>query len=326
MNPLTHHLNNLPIDLVNALQTEFQKLHQQYFLGCWEPSQLDGGRFAEAVLRIVEFKDIGSYTAIGKQINRLKIVQSVEKNTALADSLRFHIPHLAGFILDFRNNRNVGHLGTIDVNEMDSTFVLHTANWLVAELIRLETQMDPDEAQTEIKKIIERKVPIIEEIGGRLKCLHPKLGAKAKTMVFCYQKYPNEVSLDDLTDWMEYSNKGVLRKQLLELNKDGRLDFRNDVARLTKKVFCGSKRMFLLSLKYDLANKPRRKADGFLRGRKIRRMNLWKEKENLRKESGWKRGDLNISALRMILRCPSGWIALGAGCLANRMNAKFAEK
>ncbi|MES2202830.1 MAG: hypothetical protein V4474_00660 [Patescibacteria group bacterium] len=235
MNPLSQHLNNLPSDLVGALQTEFQKLHQQFFLGRWEPSQLDAGRFAEAVLRIVEFKDSSKYTAIGKQINRLKIVQSAEQNTKLVDSLRFHIPRLAGLVLDFRNNRNVGHLGTIDVNEMDSAFVLNAANWLVAELIRLETQMNPADAQAEIKKIIERKVPIVEEIGGRLKCLDPRLDAKLKSMVFCYQKYPEEISLDDLVDWTEYSNKGVLRKQLLDLNKDGRLDFRNDRARLTKR-------------------------------------------------------------------------------------------
>lgn len=137
--------------------------------------------------------------------------------------------------MDFRNNRNSGHLGAIDVNEMDSTIVLNAANWIVAELVRLETQMSAADAQAEIKKIIERKVPIIEEIGGRLKCLNPKLGAKEKAMVFCYQKYPSEVSLDNLNDWMEYSNKGVLRKQLEELNKDGRLDFRNDTAQLTKK-------------------------------------------------------------------------------------------
>ena len=235
MNPLAQHLNNLPSDLVNALQTEFQKLHQQYFLGRWEPSQLDGGRFAEAILRIIEFKNTGSYTAIDKQLNRLKIVQAAEKNTVLVDSLRFQIPCLAGLILDFRNKRNVCHLGSIDVNEMDSSFVLNAANWITAELIRLETQMRPDDDQAEIKKIIERKVPIIEEIGGRLKCLNPKLGAKEKAMVFCYQKYPSQVSLDDLNDWMKYSNKGVLRKQLEELDKDGRFDFRNDTAQLTKK-------------------------------------------------------------------------------------------
>lgn len=235
MNPLKQHLNNLPEDVVDALQTEFQKLHEQYFLGRWEPSQLDGGRFAEAVLRIVEQKDRGRFTPIGTQLNRLAIVRSTERNTTLADSLRFQIPRLAGLILDFRNNRDVGHLAEIDVNEMDSTFVLYAANWIVAELIRLETQMDPDDAQAEIKKIIERKVPIIEEMGGRLKCLDPDLNVKQKALVFCYQKYPDQVSLNDLFDWTEYSNKGVLRRQLVDLNKDGLIDFRNDIARLTKR-------------------------------------------------------------------------------------------
>lgn len=68
-----------------------------------------------------------------------------------------------------------------------------------------------------------------------MKCLDPKLGAKEKAMVFCYQKYPHEVSLDNLTDWMEYSNKSVLRKELSGLSRDGRLDFRDDIAQLTKK-------------------------------------------------------------------------------------------
>ncbi len=235
MNPLTQHLNNLPDDLVKALQTEFQKLHQQYFLGKWEPAQLDGGRFAEVVLRIVQYKDTTTYTSIGTQLNRKSIVGSVAKNIVLPESLRLQIPALAEFVIDFRNNRNSGHLGAIDVNEMDSTFVLNVANWTVAELIRLETQMSPADAQAEIKKIIERKVPIVEEIGGRLKCLDDKLGAKEKAMVFCYQKYPSELSLDDLVNWTEYSNKGVLRKELMALNKDGRLDFRADMARLTKK-------------------------------------------------------------------------------------------
>lgn len=235
MSSLTQHLNNLPSDLVSALQAEFQKLHQQYFLGNWEPSQLDGGRFAEAALRVIEYKNGGKYTAIGKQLDRQKIVQSAEQNSVLLDSLRFQIPRLAGLILDFRNNRNVGHLGAINVNEMDSTFVVNAANWIVAELIRLETQMDPDDASAEMKKIIERKVPIVEEIGGRLKCLDSNLKAKEKALVFCYQKYPNAISLNNLTDWMEYSNKGVLRKELSGLSKDGRLDFRDNTATLTKK-------------------------------------------------------------------------------------------
>ena len=235
MNPLTQHLKNLPNDLVTALQAEFQKLHQQYFLGKWEPAQLNGGRFGEAVLRIVEFKDTNKFTPVGAQLGRKQIVNNVAQNTALPKSLRLQIPILAELVIDFRNDRNVGHLGTIDVNEMDSAFVLNATNWIVAELIRLETQMSPSDAQAEIKKIIERKVPIVEEIGGRLKCLNPKLDAKTKAVVFCYQKYPETISLDNLVVWTEYTNKGVLRKQLEALNKACIIDFRKDAAQLTRK-------------------------------------------------------------------------------------------
>ena len=107
MNPLTQHLNNLPNELINALQIEFQKLHQQYFLGRWEPSQLDGGRFAEHIFRVLEYKQVSNFTPIGTTIPRLSIYNSVSQNTNLPESLRFHILKLADLILDFRNKRNV---------------------------------------------------------------------------------------------------------------------------------------------------------------------------------------------------------------------------
>ena len=91
MIPLKQHLNNIPDVLVDALQEEFQKLHTQYFLGSWEPSQMNGGRFAEAVLRIVEYKNSNGFTPIGTQINRQAIISSAEQNTNLDESYRFHI-------------------------------------------------------------------------------------------------------------------------------------------------------------------------------------------------------------------------------------------
>ena len=235
MNPLKKHLNTLPLDIVDEILLEFQKLHQQFFLGKWEPSQLDAGRFAEHIFRIMEYKQSRIFTPVGTTIPRARIYNSISQDTTLPESIRFHILKLADLILDFRNKRNVAHPGTVNVNEMDSNFVVQAANWIIAELIHLETKMSLDDAQAEIKKIIERKVPIVEEIGGHLKCLNPNLTAKEKALVFCYQKYPKPVSLDEICSWTEYLNKGVLRKQLNELNMDARLDFRNDVAFLTKK-------------------------------------------------------------------------------------------
>ncbi len=235
MSFLLNHLKAIPQNIVVELEAEFQKLHTQYFLGNWEPSQLDGGRFAEHVFRIIEYKQKKTFTSIGTTIPRLSIYNSASQDTMLPESIRFHVLKLADLILDFRNKRNVAHPGTVNVNEMDSAFVVQAANWIVAELIRLETQMSPENAQAEIKKIIERKVPIIEEIGGRLKCLNPSLDVKQKALVFCYQKYPAPISLNDIFDWTEYSNKSVLSKQLADLNADGRIDFRNNAAVLTKK-------------------------------------------------------------------------------------------
>lgn len=235
MSALQKYLSNVPSALVTELESEFQKLHQQYYLGKWEPSQLDGGRFAEHVFRYIEFKQNKTYTPIGSVLPRLSIFNSASQDVTLPESIRFHILKLADTILDFRNKRNVAHPGTIDVNEMDTTFVIQAANWIVAEFIRIEAQMTPVDAHSEIKKIIERKVPLIEEIDGRLKCLNPKLGAKEKVLVFCYQKYPQKITLDSLVDWMGYSNKSVLRTELKSLHKDGRLEFRDDKTQLTKK-------------------------------------------------------------------------------------------
>ena len=106
MSPLKIHLQRLPIDLVQSLELEFQKLHQEYFLGHWEPSQLDGGRFAEAVFRILEYKDKGNFTQVGTQLKILKIIPSVENSTSLPESLRFHVLKLAELIFDFRSSNH----------------------------------------------------------------------------------------------------------------------------------------------------------------------------------------------------------------------------
>ncbi len=237
MNPLIQHLSKLPSDLVLALQVEFQKLHEQYFLGRWEPSQLDGGRFAEHIFRVIEYKQKGTFTPVGTTIPRVTIYTSASQDTNLQESVRFHILKMADLILDFRNKRNVAHPGLVNVNEMDSTFVIQSANWIIAELIRLETQMSPADAQAEIKKIIERKVPIIEEIGGRLKILNPSIDIREKVLVICYQKFPEKISEDTLLDWTEYDvkHKSRFRSYLNELNSDKRIDYKNGEIVLTRR-------------------------------------------------------------------------------------------
>lgn len=232
---LKDHLRLLPDELVLNLEREFKKLHQQYFLGKWEPSQLNGGKFAETVLRIVEFRDKGIFTPLDSQLNRKGVINSAVQNTNLDSSLRLQIPTIADLLLDFRNRRSVAHLGKIDVNGMDAMFVVQSANWVVAELIRLEAQIAPEEAQKEITKIIERKIPVVEEIGGRLKILDPKLSTKHQILVICYQKYPKALSESILFSWVAGKNKTRFKRYLSELDKEKLIDYYGGKARLTKR-------------------------------------------------------------------------------------------
>ena len=228
-------LSSLPEPLCRELEVEFNKIHRQYFLGHWDNSQLNGGRFGEIVLRVLEYKNTGNITPIGRQLARERILLALSQNTALSTELRLTIPRLTALLIDFRNTRNVAHVGTIAVNAMDASFVVHAANWIMAELVRTEARLSPADAEREILKIIERKVPLVEEIGDRLRVLDPKMSIKNRVLVFIYQKYPTPVSEVDLWRWIEDKNRSRFHRYLSELHKDCLIDFHDDVVTLTKR-------------------------------------------------------------------------------------------
>lgn len=63
-------------------------------------------------------------------------------------SFQILIPRLLPALYEIRNNRNVGHVGgDVDPNFMDSTAVLGTANWIMAELVRVFHSVSTPEAQ-----------------------------------------------------------------------------------------------------------------------------------------------------------------------------------
>lgn len=226
-------LSTLDPILVTNLIKEFQDIHNQYYLGHLQSTQLNGGRFGEIVLRIIESKDTGVFTGIGTQLNREMLVNHAMQNTNLDESFRLHIPHATCLIMDFRNRRNIAHPGTIDVNMMDASLVIHTANWIMAEIVRLVGGTDPQSANEIISKIIERKIPLIEEIEGNLKVLEPSLPIKNKILVCLYQKYPQQLKNSYLMKSLKYTNSTQFKKYLKELDKESRIEYSQKQSTLT---------------------------------------------------------------------------------------------
>ncbi|MGB1583373.1 MAG: hypothetical protein ACPHCI_06255, partial [Solirubrobacterales bacterium] len=138
---LKDQLTSLPAELASSLEREYSNVLEHVRLGEWDDAQVDGGRYAEILLRVIQWKRGGKYSPIGGKgrPNRKDIVGKARSDTSLDDSYRLQIPQAAEMLLDFRNNRNSAHVGDLDPNQIDANLVLSLVKWTLAEIVRLES-------------------------------------------------------------------------------------------------------------------------------------------------------------------------------------------
>ena len=228
---------NLPNELVEKLLNEYSHIKQQFLLKKWRPTELECGRFCECVLRIIEYCDRGHYTPFGVQAKSEQIIKNAENNVNLNDSIRFLIPRLVRVVLDFRNKRDIAHVGgEVSPNEQDSLLVVHSSDWIMAEIVRKFHSVTISEASKIVKSILELKIPIINEFDGFLKILNTKLDARQKTLVLIYYKQPDSVSDSDLFKWSGYGQFGNYKLRILKvLNEESFIHYANNKCFLTNK-------------------------------------------------------------------------------------------
>jgi hypothetical protein len=197
----------LPNDVVTKLLDDYQEIKQQFFLRKFRPSELDSGRLAESVLRVIEFLDTGNYTPLGQSLNTEQIIGRAGNNTALHQSVRLFIPRLARILLDVRNRRDVAHVGgDVNPNFSDSLFVSHAADWILTELLRLHYRCHIDQANQIVANINEIKIPIVAAVNGFVRVQNTNLDAREKALVILYHKDPEPIRDVDLATWIRYKN------------------------------------------------------------------------------------------------------------------------
>ncbi len=128
----------VPACLVTALLDAYAELKDNFNYERFRPSELEGGRFAEAAIRIVQHLSTGSHNPMGSPLPSFdKIVSALEKlpSASAHDSLRIHIPRSLWAIYGVRNRRDVGHIGgDVSPNRADAHFVVAVCDWILAEL------------------------------------------------------------------------------------------------------------------------------------------------------------------------------------------------
>jgi hypothetical protein len=236
MSELELALPHVPKELVSMLEAEYREAEARFARGDWGPAELNGGRFAEATLRILEWRRTSTYTPIGVQVDRKRILREVEADSTLPEGMRFHVAKAADLLMDFRNKRNVAHLGAnLNIDAMDSQLVMRLISWILAEIVREEGRVGAGEAQVLIDRLTSRRLPLVEEVGGDLRVVATNLDAATRALVALYRGYPRPLTVETIRKAVGYLNGSRFRALLAQKSKEGILHFKGDDVYLTGK-------------------------------------------------------------------------------------------
>ncbi|MCW6007780.1 hypothetical protein K1W54_25000 [Micromonospora sp. CPCC 205371] len=184
-------LAQLPATLRAELLTEFQKITTNYREQHWEATELDGGRFSEVAYTILNgYLGGGSYPPGASKPQNFedscrKLAQA-DKNT-YSRSARLLIPRVLVALYDVRNNRGVGHVGgDVSANHMDAEYVLHSAQWVMAEFVRIFHGTDVETATAIVDALVERTVPLIWQVDEARRILDPGMSLEAGTLLLLH--------------------------------------------------------------------------------------------------------------------------------------------
>ncbi len=213
----------LPKELVDELLRAYVQLKQEYFAGRHAPSEVEGGKFSEAVFRLLEHITTSSYTPLGRTLGTEAIILALQNlpQGSHPESIRIHIPRTLRVIYDIRSKRDAVHLADgIDPNLQDSTFVSSAVDWVMAELVRLYHGGSPAEAQRIVDSLVEKKSPLLQEFNDFLKTLVPSWGPADRIRATLYHRGTQGATKAELTSWLKPSQRANIQRALDRLEHE----------------------------------------------------------------------------------------------------------
>src|SRR6266850_561235 len=137
--------------IVDELLEAHAEAKRNACLGGLRLSAVEGGRFCEAAFRLLQQIAMGSFDPLGRQLDTEGLIKKLAglPSAAHPDSIRLHIPRALRVVYDIRNKRDTAHLAdNIDPNLQDSSLVVYSLDWVLAEFVRLYHTVPANEAQS----------------------------------------------------------------------------------------------------------------------------------------------------------------------------------
>jgi HEPN domain-containing protein len=183
---------------VDAAVKHFGRMVQDYQQSEWDDANAKAGKFVEAVLKAL-VTEAGETPASGKAFRAGTVLDTIDKKTALPDSLRLTIPRACRFVYEIASNRGARHdADEIEANEMDAKAAVALCSWILAEMVSYSQKgMDLDEAKEAVDGLMRRKYPFMEEIDGRV-YWDIASSARETALLILYGVYPKRMSNESL--------------------------------------------------------------------------------------------------------------------------------
>ena len=153
-----------PIDnlLASQLVDEFISMEKRFIQRDWEPTELDGGQFAEIAARILYHLDSNNLN-YNKDHN--DCIKYFENDNVLHNLDRKEVAHIAKVlqsIYKFRSQRGAVHISIkYSPNHMDSKYLIEAVRWCMNEILRIFWNSDRDEVAKVIRELLQFDVPCI---------------------------------------------------------------------------------------------------------------------------------------------------------------------
>lgn len=218
----------VPKELIDALLESYQKALTEFRKGNWSYFGNEIGRYIEISLRILEYMTLSKYTPLSSKLpifNEQYLKNFEQSKIQKEESYRIIIPRQLYSMYCIRNKRGMIHINNINPNKMDATILLSSAKWVLAEFVRLLTNLGYDESIQLIESIINKELSIIWNEDDIFRILDTKLSCKEKILITLYLK--NSTDIRELMEIVEYKNISLFRKILLELHKEKFIEYSN---------------------------------------------------------------------------------------------------
>lgn len=236
--PLHAALKNVDPKFRSKLIEQYLNVKRAIVEGRDEAVGVSAGKFCEVVLRFLQHEVHGAYTPFGQSINSFanecrKLIEAQGRD--IPEAIRVVMPRALVFIYTIRNKRGIGHVGgDVDANRIDAMTIARSCDWVTCELIRVFHGLSLEEAQDLVDGLSIRTMPDVWEVAGKRRVLRNDLSAKQKVLLLTHQSLDGAILVEDLFDWIEYSNIAVFKsKVLVPLHKERLIEYDKDALAVT---------------------------------------------------------------------------------------------